>query len=346
MNEFVSPALVMVITTVSIALLKIVAPFVGLIDEPAGRKTHASGTALVGGIGLMIGFVTVFASTFVGDGSYLVVLNLLVLLVLLGAIDDATPLNSSVRLIVQLGVGIGMFYLADIRFLSVGDIWFVGDLGLGPFALVFTLIAVVGGINAVNMSDGLDGLLAGILLSCFGFLWFFANEAGADQMRHILELALAGLVTFFLLNYRFPWNPAARVFMGDSGTYALGFLAVTLFLIATQGPEGFLPPIIALWLLAVPLVDIAGTIYRRARVGKWPLSPGREHLHYMLVDRGYSPKFVVNSLIGVNFLIGLTGCLLYKAGVPESPMFVCFMIICVVYFMIMARLSEPEIDHL
>lgn len=340
MTPFDAPLLTMTITAASIALLRMLAVPLRLIDEPSGRKTHSHGTAMVGGLALMIGFLSVLASNESVFGNYLVVINFTVLLVIVGLLDDAVSLTSSIRMMIQIGVGAGIYYLADLKFLSVGDIWFVGDLVLGPFALLFTIIAVVGGINAVNMMDGADGLVGGLLFSTLCILWFLANDAGATNMTEVLALLIPALFVFLLFNYRFPWNPKARVFLGDSGAYALGFLLVVLFIQATQGEAGFIPPILVLWIMAVPLVDIAGAIYRRAKVGKMPFADGREHVHYILVDAGVKQSLVTNGLLVANMIVGVVGVALFYAGVSESVMFVIFMVICCAYFYPLSKVSK------
>ena len=93
-----------------------------------------------------------------------------------------------------------------------------------------------------------------------------------------------------------------------------------------------LTPVTALWLLFIPLVDIAGVIWRRSRGGRWPVDDDREHLHYLLVDRGYSTERVVNSLFVSALLLGSIGVALFYLRVSESWSYVGFMSVCVGYF--------------
>ena len=88
----------------------------------------------------------------------------------------------------------------------------------------------------------------------------------------------------------------------------------------------------AVWLLLIPLVDIAGVIWRSTRGSRWPVDDDREHLHYLLVDRGYSTEQVVNGLFISPLLLGGTGVGLFYLGVSESWSFVGFMSVCVGYF--------------
>lgn len=114
--------------------------------------------------------------------------------------------------------GIGI--VANLPFLSVGDIWFIGDLGLGPYALTFTCIAVVGGINAINMMGGLDGLCG--LFVAVPFLAARVYQAGYQASLTLALVVLAVVGSFLLINYRFPWNDRARGFPGLSWGLCVG----------------------------------------------------------------------------------------------------------------------------
>ena len=161
----------------------------------------------------------------------------------------------------------------------------------------------------------------------------------------VFSLILLSVVVGFLgFNYRFPWKRSARVFLGDSGTYVLGFMIAALFLLASQGPYKsniqVLTPVTAVWLLLIPLVDIAGVIWRSTRGGRWPVGDDREHLHYLLVDRGYSTEQVVNGLFISSLFLGGTGVGLFYLGVSESWSFVGFMSVCVGYLVWTNRMAR------
>jgi len=218
----------------------------------------------------------------------------------------------------------------------------MGDLGLGPFSLTFTCIAVVGGINAVNMMDGLDGLCGSIVSVTVSFVGILAFLAGDMEVFTFSVAILAVIATFLLFNYRFPWNPRARVFLGDSGAYVLGFLVTVLFLMATQGiykgGEQVFTPVTALWLLFIPLIDIAHVIWIRSRSGRWPVSDDRLHIHYLLVDRGFSVRKTVNVIVLAAIVFSCTGISLEFIGVGESLSYTFFMTACVIYFIITNRM--------
>ena len=111
-----------------------------------------------------------------------------------------------------------------------------------------------------------------------------------------------------------------------------------------RGEIQVLTPVTALWLLFIPLIDIAGVIWRRSRVSRWPMDDDREHLHYMLVDRGYSEQHVVNGMGLAAIALGGLGVFFYYINVTASWSFVVFVTFCVIYFRItnwMAYKSSP-----
>lgn len=333
-----------VVCVVSILLLSRIAGSLRLVDRPQGRKQHKHPTAVVGGFGIVAGLFSIYLTLPELFMTHWVVFASVVVLMIVGIIDDLSHIHSAVRMLIQIGVGCAIHFQGNLPFLSVGDIWFIGDLGLGPYALTFTCIAVVGGVNAINMMDGLDGLCGLMVASALIWLSIMAYLAGHSDVFVMSTTLLACIVAFLLFNYRFPWNERARVFLGDSGAYVLGFMIVALFLMASQGVyKGelqVLTPVTALWLLFIPLIDIAGVIWRRSRSSRWPVDDDREHLHYMLVDRGYSTEQVVNGLFLISFVLGGLGVGLYYAGGSESWSYVAFMTCCVIYFLITNRMSR------
>jgi UDP-GlcNAc:undecaprenyl-phosphate/decaprenyl-phosphate GlcNAc-1-phosphate transferase len=346
--QLVLPVLVaMFVTFVTILLMKFLAPRLHLVDEPHnGRKQHANPTPVVGGIGITAGIFSLCITQPDFFLQHWVIFASIVVVMILGILDDMSHIHSAVRMLIQIGIGCAIYFEGDLPFRSVGDIWFIGDLGLGPYSLTFTCIAVVGGVNAINMMDGLDGLCGLMVVSALSLLAGMAYVVGHADVLVLSLILLSSVVVFLGFNYRFPWNGSARVFLGDSGTYVLGFMIAALFLMASQGPyKGdiqVLTPVTALWLLFIPLVDIAGVIWRRSRGGRWPVDDDREHLHYMLVDRGYSTEQVVNGLFVSALLLGSIGVALFYLGVTESWSYVAFMSACVGYFVWTNRMARRD----
>ena len=204
-------------------------------------------------------------------------------ILVLGVVDDVVGLKAPVKFAVETLVAIGLF-VAGIR---VGTLWLpVGIVPLGDVTgLLFTVVWIVGITNAFNLLDGIDGAAAGAAV--FALLAMFVTSVTLGQpMVALLAVALAGATLGFL-----PFNFApARVYLGDSGSLFLGFALATLAIVgATKGPAivAIAIPMVA---FALPVLDTAVAVVRRAARGAPLFAGDREHLHHRLLDLGLSPK--------------------------------------------------------
>ena len=334
----------LVISCLAALLLSSTASQWGLIDRPSGRKQHASATPMVGGIAVFAGLLSIAFTNLPVFTEFALIISLALLMLVLGILDDAHSLTSGYRLFVQLLAGLTIYIFGDLQFNELGHLWFLDTpLETGIFALPLTLIAIVGGINAINWMDGLDGLVGGMLTSTLIFIAILAWLSNSMMTYNFSLVVIAALIGFLLFNYRFPWNKKARIFMGDAGAYPLAFIVVALFLKTSQPPETILPPILALWIIAIPLFDMTRVIWLRWRLGKLPLSDDRLHIHHLLVDGGRPHRQVVNILCSINFLIGLVGVSLHMSGVNEGWLFITLLLSLVLYYKIVSRIT-PGLD--
>ncbi|MBT4494734.1 MAG: hypothetical protein HOC70_15935, partial [Gammaproteobacteria bacterium] len=204
-------AVAAIVTFVTILIFMAIADKIRLVDEPEGRKQHRASTPMVEGIGIVAGLMSLYFTLPELFVQHWVIFASVVVLMLLGIVDDLARIHSALRIFVQICVGVAIHFEGNLAFKSVGDIWFIGDLGLGPYSLTFTCIAVVGGVNAINMMDGLDGLCGLIVGTAVAFLAGMALVAGDRDVFFISSILLAVLATFLLFNYRFPWNRRAVI---------------------------------------------------------------------------------------------------------------------------------------
>lgn len=191
-----------------IALVR-VAEHLRLVDHPQGRKQHTDSTPVIGGIAITLSLLSLY---FTAPDLFLqhwVIFVSVVMLMFVGIVDDITHIHSAFRMLIQIGIGCAIYFEGNLPFKSVGDIWFIGDLGLGPYSLTFTCIAVVGGVNAINMMDGLDGLCGLMVVSALIFLAGMAYVAGHADVLTLSLILLSSVVVFLGFNYRFPWNRSA-----------------------------------------------------------------------------------------------------------------------------------------
>lgn len=182
--------------------------------------------------------------------------------------------------------------------------------------------AVVGAINAFNMVDGMDGLLGGLTIVVF--LSFSVLFLAHDQM-HFAYLSLMFIVIltpFVLFNLGY-FGRVRQVFMGDAGSMMIGFTVIWMLMGGTQlgGENNIIRPVTALWLIAVPLIDMMAIMIRRIRKGHSPFHPDREHAHHIMQRIGLTPRqsLVVICLIQVAY--GSVGLLGEYFLIPEPIMF-------------------------
>ena len=261
----------------------------GLMDAPDGeRKLQARPIPKVGGIAVALAFTVVFlvAVGFSGDVAAFQLLASVLLpalgVAVLGFIDDLRPLNPWLRLAIQTLLALSVWVMGTRIEVS----------GITAIDLALTLLWIVGLTNAMNLLDNADGLAAGTsVISSLGA----AAIAGIYGQYFIagLALALAGVAAGFLWHN---WAPAT-VYLGDAGSYFLGFLlAVVTLRLRPGGMDLPWSAVVPLLLAALPIADTCFVVIRRVRVGRHPFMPGRDHLSHALTDRGMSTRLSVGTL--------------------------------------------------
>jgi UDP-GlcNAc:undecaprenyl-phosphate GlcNAc-1-phosphate transferase len=171
------------------------------------------------------------------------------------------------------------------------------------------------------MMDGVDGLAGSISFTAFAWYAVVAIDSGLE-VQFDTALVLCGAIAGFLFfNLRFPWQPHARVFLGDAGSLMIGFALGWFAIDLTQGPGRTLPPIAALWVLLVPLADCVSLMARRLARRRSPFVADRRHIHHYLLARGLTPNQVVAVLAAASGLFGAVGYFGWRLDVPEPALF-------------------------
>ena len=304
----------------------------GLIDYPGGRKTHINPTPMTGGLGIYLGLISFCILSPVLMAQYQILLLLSGLVLITGVIDDLYDTRASVRLLLHASAALAMALFADVRLATLGSLFFGAPIQLGILSLPLTAFATVGVINAVNMSDGLDGLSSGLVTIALGFLSLSAMVADADSVLSFSQLLGVTLIAFLTLNFRMLWNKNALVYLGDAGSTLLGFILAWLLIASSQGSDAFIAPVYALWFFAIPLIDTVSLLIRRPLQGKSPFTPGRDHLHHKLQRAGFSQKQTVLILYGAAITLASVGLGAHLAGASEGVMFLLFMTLFGSYF--------------
>ncbi|HCG6064022.1 TPA: UDP-N-acetylglucosamine--undecaprenyl-phosphate N-acetylglucosaminephosphotransferase [Vibrio parahaemolyticus] len=334
-------------------LMRKVAKSIGLVDKPNERKLHEGAVPLIGGISICI-VLTQFL-TFkpeVIEYSWLYV-GSIALLTLIGAIDDKIDLSFKIRMGVQAGLSLVMIHIAGIELHSLGNMFGFGEINLGWTGIVITVLAVIGAINAFNMVDGIDGLLGGLSIVTFGALAYLLRVDAQHGLAYFCVVIIVAMLPYIFMNLGI-FGRARKVFMGDAGSMMIGFTVIWLLLGVSQAEsKPLMRPVTALWLIAVPLMDMTAIMIRRIRRGDSPFKPDREHLHHIFQRLGLSSKqtLVVICLIASAYAaFGIYGEL---TGLSEAIMFYSFIACFVAYCFILSyvwritsyvrgKLGKPE----
>jgi UDP-GlcNAc:undecaprenyl-phosphate GlcNAc-1-phosphate transferase len=308
------------------------------------RDVHKTPTPRLGGIAMFLGVVAAFAVSARNDFFAIVwadpypvlgILGATLIIVLVGVADDLWDLDWTVKLGAQfLAAGI-VAWIGKLQILSLP----IGGLIVGSSWVSFalTVFAIVIVMNAVNFIDGLDGLVAGVCLIANGVFFAYSYMLLRDfttsnfSLATLIAAILIGACLGFLpLN----WSPA-RLFMGDAGALMVGLLmACSAIAITGQldpavlDPEdfgqsqllgAFIPILLPIVVVLLPLLDFGMAVIRRLQAGKSPFSPDRKHLHHRMLDMGHSDRGAVLIFYAWTAIVGLSVLLMYIGTTYDWP---------------------------
>lgn len=322
----------------TIFILRKFAKKIGLVDKPNARKFHSGSIPLVGGISICIALLYFLLNNpHVLPNTSLYAACILIL-VGVGALDDKFDLSFKLRFIVQAGLSVAMMMIGDIELNTIGDVFGTGEIiTLGWFGYLVTILAVVGAINAFNMVDGIDGLLGGLSIVTFGGLGLMLAYDGQFNLSYICLVIIVAIIPYILLNLG-AFGRKRKVFMGDAGSMLIGFTVIWLLLLSSQnGASPPLRPVTALWLIAVPLMDMAAIMIRRIRRGDSPFKPDREHLHHIFQRIGLSSNQTLISICTIAALYATIGIYAEINSIPEYIMLYLFLACFLLYVTLLSN---------
>jgi UDP-GlcNAc:undecaprenyl-phosphate GlcNAc-1-phosphate transferase len=253
----------------------------GAVDLPEPRKIHIRPVPRTGGLAMVLGvYISIlfwttadsFAHAYLAGGG---------ILIAFGLVDDIKGLNYKWKFSGQFLSALVIVFYGGVRIVSLGGL-LPDDVQLADwFAVVLTVVVIVGVTNAINLADGLDGLAGGISLLGFCSIAYFAYLVESNTV-FLLSLAMIGVIFGFL---RFNTHPA-NVFMGDTGSQFLGFSAIVFAVKITQ-ENASLSPILPLIILGFPILDTLTVMVERVRHGRSPFSADKKHFHHRLMSLGF-----------------------------------------------------------
>ena len=317
------------VTAILIGMLLPMASRLGLVDVPEGRKDHATPTPVVGGLAMLVGCGLAILLLPLQTSVPWAFLAAAALIVGIGMYDDRHDVRWFWRLGVHALAALLVVYWGGVRVEQIGSVLGVQSTGLGFLSVPFTVFATVGLINAVNMIDGSDGLAGSLAFAALAMLCAASLYAGNLVLANLV-LAVAGAVAGFLYwNLRFPWRKRARTFMGDAGSGFLGLVVAWVAFRLTQNPGHPVSPVLALWLLPIPVMDCLVLIVRRLQERRSPFAAGRDHIHHLMADAGFSSMRIAIWLTGFSLLCGLAAAIGLRLDIPELWLVAAYLVLCV-----------------
>ena len=295
---FILFALSGVLSYVLMPLCYLAAGAIGAYDQPGDeRRVNTEPTPRLGGLGFFAAFfIVILLTPGAVSGAAPALLVGGALLVALGVSDDAISLPPPLKLVGQIAAA--MIALSFIEVPSSFSFFGLFAISLpGILGYLFSLFRIVFTINAVNFSDGLDGLAAGLSATALIAIAVFAAAGGR------FDGAIPALFLTFSLFGFLPFNKhKAKMFMGDCGSQFLGYAIAVLSISAS--PSGSFTLETSLF-IAIPVIDTWFSVARRLFHGKSPFSADKGHLHHLLLAKGLSHEVAVRVLVSLGALIAL-----------------------------------------
>jgi len=311
------------------------------------RDVHKNPTPRLGGIAMFLGVVGAFALSTAVPYFHIfwdrpernwAILGATFLIVVVGVADDLWDLDWFLKLGAQILVAWIIVAPGGVQIYSL-PFGASKTVVSGWVSVIVSVLVIVVAMNAVNFIDGLDGLVAGVVLIAngvfFAYTYLLARDfefSSYSNLAAFIAIALMGACLGFL---PFNWNPA-RMFMGDGGALMLGLLmAVSAILVTGQLPAelvsdndrfgrsqllgAFIPVLLPIVVVLLPLLDFGLAVVRRMSKGKSPFSPDRKHLHHRMLDMGHSDRDAVLIFYAWTAVVSLSVLLMYIGTTAGWP---------------------------
>lgn len=287
-----------------------------VLDKPSDRKVHKRPIPRAGGVAVGAAFIVTLSAAIAAHWSGLsaqpidprmgVLLLGGILTLALGLTDDVRGISARWKLAAQVGIAL-LSFAGGIQIERVFLPPF-GHIEVGWLSMPLTVFWFLLILNALNLIDGLDGLASGIAL----FVALTLLIVWQSPSNLVVAMALAALAGATLGFLRYNFHPAS-IFLGDSGSYFLGYNLAALSMMASMKSEAAIAILIPIIALGVPVMDALWAPVRRFILGQRIFTPDRDHIHHRLLKLGYTHRRAVLMLYGITVLMGLVALSLVHA---------------------------------
>jgi len=317
-------------------LLQKKAESLGLIDIPNARSVHQTNVAKGAGIAFYFSVMIVIPFFHLDlILSHLLVTFAIFIVFVVGLLDDYYEMSPKTKFIVIIFATI-LLYFEDLVIDNIG-IFFGVDISMSWFALPFTIFAVSGFTNALNLIDGLDGLAATTSIIIMGSFFILGYHHNDTFMMLLSSTFLVSVLAFIFFN----WYPAT-IFMGDSGSLTLGFV---ISILAIQSLE-YIPTVSILFIAAIPILDTVIVMFRRKLSGGSAFEADSYHMHHLLKHyfKGSTQKTVV--FLGLLQAIYSFIALQFDKGIDEGILLFIFILNGFLLYILLNRMKKKQVSEI
>lgn len=302
-----------------------------LLDKPSIRKAHKFNTPYTGGLAINILLLILFLTDIYNFDKYLKILIFSSSgIVIIGIVDDKYNLNVAIRLAATCFV---TYFLVSNNFqiLNFGNLFLFKSTLLGKYSIIITIICIIYLINSFNYLDGIDGVLGLTSLITLLSLNLIINDI-TGNFELLLNCLIVIIAVYLIFN--FSNNKIFKIFLGNNGSYLLGYIIGSLgiyycYILNILNPEIFI------WLIALPVFEFLSTNFSRIVRGKNIFEPGKDHIQY-IIDENYIRANLKLCLIHIIFIF--IGVLLYNLQILKFSI-----LIYILFFIIYFFLREKKI---
>ena len=331
-------SIALLVTVAFVLALRPLAPEIGLLDHPGGRKHHVGSVPIIGGVAMYLGILAGFVVIGVFDHFTLGIAFSLFMIAFVGSIDDALSVPAVVRVLVQTAAILIMVNTTGLMIFSIGSPFGFVEIELGAFALIGTLLVGITVINSYNLIDGTDGLAG--TLALIPLVTVATLGVVNDVPTALAAITVACILAYMVFNFPVAANRKIRVFMGDAGSALLGFIVFWAVLGVSQGDRALITPVTGLWLASIPVFDLLTCSVRRVLKRRSPFKPGRDHLHHTLQRGGFGALQKVFILGGLQLAYAVVGVTAPLLGVSDTVLFVAWSVLGLTQFKVIRFISK------
>jgi len=317
-------------SVILVPIFKKVAFHIGAIDYPNQRRLNKVPMPTIGGVAVFFSFLLGYMIFGRGTVEMISILIASFVILIVGLIDDIKPISAKYQLIGQL-IAVSIIVLYGHITIDNFTILGVNLIFKEPFNYLVTIIFMLGIINAIDLSDGMDGLSSGICIIYFLTILVIAMllQMAGNIDTTIAILMIGALLGFLVYNF-----PPAKLYIGDSGSNFMGLMVATTALYGFKLAT-FTSLIIPLAILATPIIDVFFSIIRRGLKKKNPFTtPDKDHLHHQLLKMKFSTKASLAVIYTMNLGFSLAS-ILYATSNFKYALILYFSLMIVFFFIVL-----------